>query len=350
MRMLWPCPALVRCWSLAVASGPGSAPNATPSPDAGVHDRHGCDRHRRTVRDRSSVADGRNQGMLSKGGLNLVIAAVLLGACASSTGAAPSPTPSGAQRETLKVGGQERNYYVLRPTNRKERLPLVLALHGYTQPPQGLEFESKLDDEAAAAGFVVVYPEGIGRSWNASDSGGDAHLQNVDDVGFIRQLIDLMVSTAQIDPKRVFVTGISSGGEMSHRLACELSDRVAAVASVSGDLGIAACNPARPVSVLEIHGTADPFVPIEGDPSQNLPPTMSTMRRWAQIDGCASDSTVNESGITKTTTWGGCRSGTTVVLVAITGADHTFWLEHNPGQPDINKLIWDFFSHALPRS
>jgi polyhydroxybutyrate depolymerase len=284
--------------------------------------------------------------MLSKSWLNLAIAALLLGACASSTGAALSPSPSVAQRETLKIGGLERSYYVLRPPNRKGRLALVLALHGSTQPPQGLEFHTKLDGEAAAAGFVVVYPEGISQSWNSSDSGGDAHLPNVDDVGFVRQLIDLMVSTVQIDPRRVFVTGISSGGEMSHRLACELSDRVAAVASVSGDLGIAACNPARPVSVLEIHGTADPFVPIQGDPTQNLPPAMSTMTRWAQIDGCASDPTVNESGIIKTTTWGGCHSSATVVLVAITGADHTFWLEHNPGQPDINKLIWDFFSHA----
>ena len=289
--------------------------------------------------------------MLGKGWLSVAFAAILIEACASSTAATPSPTPTGAQRETLTVGAQARNYYVLRPPNQRGRLPLVVALHGSTQPPRGLELKTKLDDEAAAAGFVVAYPEGISRSWNSSDSGGDAQLLNVDDVGFIRQLIDHMVRTAQIDPKRVFVTGISSGGEMSHRLACELSDRVAAVASVSGDLGIAACNPAQPVSVLEIHGTADPYVPIEGDPSQNLPPTMSTMRRWAQIDGCASGPTVEESGITKTTTWGGCRNGTTVALVAITGAGHTFWLEPPiPGQPNINEVIWNFFNHAPPRA
>jgi polyhydroxybutyrate depolymerase len=290
--------------------------------------------------------DEQSPALIGKCCLNLAIAALLLGACASSTVAAPSPTPSAAQRETLKIGGQDRSYYVLRPNTRKGRLPLVLALHGSTQPPQRMELETKLDSEAAAAGFVVVYPEGINRSWNSSDSGGDMQLSNVDDVGFIRQLIDLMVSTAQIDPKRVFVTGISSGGEMSHRVACELSDRVAAVVSVSGDLGVAACNPARPISVLEIHGTADQYVPIEGDPSQHLAPTMSTMQRWVQINGCAPDPTVSESGITKTTRWGGCRSGTTVVLVAITGADHTFWLEGDPGQSLINRLIWDFFSHA----
>jgi polyhydroxybutyrate depolymerase len=195
-----------------------------------------------------------------------------------------------------------------------------------------------------------VYPEGISRSWNSSDSGGDARLLNVDDVGFIRQLIDLMVNTGQVDPRRVFATGISSGGEMSHRLACELSDRVTAVASVSGNLGIAACNPALPVSVLEIHGTADVYAPMEGDASQNLPPTMSTMRRWAQIDGCASEPTMSQSGITATTTWGACRDGTTVVLVVIAGAGHTFWLDPVTGQPDINQLIWNFFSHAPPHA
>lgn len=302
MQRLWPGVGLVAILVACGAPGPGQASNVSPSANA------------------------------------------------SSKGGAPSPTPRGAQGETLKIGGQERNYYLLRPPDRGGPLPLVLALHGYTQPPQGLELETKLDDEAAAAGFVVVYPEGISRSWNSSDSGGDAHLPNVDDVGFIRQLIDQLVSTAQIDPKRVFVTGISSGGEMSHRLACELSDRVSAVASVSGDLGIAACNPARPISVLEVHGTADQFVPIEGDPSQNLAPTLSTMQRWAKINGCASTPTVNETGITKTTTWGGCRSGTTVVLVAITGADHTFWLQGDPGQSLINKLTWDFFSHAPPHA
>lgn len=293
----------------------------------------------------TSVRAYARQRRLSKGWPNLAIAALLLAACASSSGSAPSPTPSGAQHQTLKIGGVERSYYVLHPPNRKGRLPLVLAFHGTTQSPQELEFETKLDGEAASAGFVVVYPEGISRSWNSSDSGGDLRLLNVDDVGFIRQLIDLMVSTPQVDPKRVFVIGISSGGEMSHRLACELADRVVAVASVSGDLGVAACNPARPVSVLEIHGTADPYVPIEGDPSQNLAPTMSTMRHWAQIDSCAPDPTVKESGITKTTTWDGCRDGTTVVLVAIQGAGHTFWLDRNP-QPDINQLIWNFLSHA----
>lgn len=278
--------------------------------------------------------------------LSLAIAGVMFAACGSTTAAQPSPTPTRAQLETITSGGQQRNYYVLRPPNKTGRLPLVVALHGSTQSPQGLEFRTKLDAEAVAAGFAVVYPRGISLEWN---SGGDQQAANVDDVGFIRAVIDHMVATSQADPKHVFVTGISSGAEMAHRVACELSDRVAAVASVSGDLGIAACNPTQPVSIVEIHGTLDPFVPMEGDPLQNLPPTMSTMNRWVQIDGCAPAPTVSQDGIATTTAWSGCRGGTTVVLVAITGAGHTFWLEPISGQPDINQLIWNFFSRAPAR-
>jgi polyhydroxybutyrate depolymerase len=245
----------------------------------------------------------------------------------------------------------QRVYYILRPANRHGRLPMVLALHGSTQPPPGLEFRTKLDAEALTSGFVVVYPEGIGLSWNSSDSGGDNHDPTIDDVGFIRQLIDKLVSKENVDPTRVFVTGISSGGEMAHRLACELADRVTAVASVSGDLGLAICNPVRPISVLEIHGTLDPFAPMEGDPLNNIPPTLSTMQRWVQINGCGADPTVSTSGVAMTTTWGACRAGTDVVLVTIAGAGHTFWLDGIPGGlPNINELIWGFFSRAPARS
>jgi polyhydroxybutyrate depolymerase len=290
--------------------------------------------------------------MLSKGWLNLAIAALLLGACASSTDAARSPTPSGAQRETLNVGGQERNYYVLRPTSRKGRLPLVMALHGYTQSAQGLETKTKLDSDAVEAGFILVYPEGINRSWNAGNCCGDAQSQNLDDVAFIKQVIDRLVNTGQVDPMGVFATGISNGGEMDYRLACELSDRVVAIASVAGDHGVAVCNPTRPVSVLEIHGTADTVVPIEGTylGSRSVAPALSTMKRWAQIDGCTVGPTVTESGIIKTTSWSGCRDGTAVKLAAVNGAEHTFWLNPIPGQPEVNKFIWDFFSHVPART
>jgi polyhydroxybutyrate depolymerase len=278
--------------------------------------------------------------------LGLSIAAVMFAACGSTTNAQPSPTPIRAQMEKITSGGQQRTYYVLHPPNKKGRLPLVVALHGSTQSPQGLEFEANLDGEAIAAGFVVVYPEGIGFEWN---TGNDPQATNVDDVGFVRAVIDHMVATGQADPKHVFATGISSGAEMSHRLACELSDRIAAVASVSGDLGVAVCSPTQPISILEIHGTADPFVPIAGDPSNNFPPTMTTMHRWVQIDGCAPVPAVNQSGIATMTAWSGCHGGVTVVLVTIAGAGHTFWLDPISGQPDINQMIWNFLSRAPDR-
>jgi polyhydroxybutyrate depolymerase len=279
---------------------------------------------------------------------------LLLGpACGSSATLAPSPTPSGTQRVTLSVGGLQRTYTLVRPPNRKAPLPLVIALHGFTQSAFGLELHTKLDTTAADEGFIVVYPDGIGRSWNAGTCCGEASAENQDDVGFIKQIIDGLVAKGQVDPARVFATGISNGGMMDYRLACELSDRVLAIASVSGALTIDTCNPAKRVSVMELHGTGDGTVPIEGGMVSGLftvPAAVSTMKRWAAIDGCGADPAISDNGVTNTSSWTGCRDGTNVVLVAVKDAGHTFWLDGVPAQLNVNESIWNFFKNVPIRS
>jgi polyhydroxybutyrate depolymerase len=282
----------------------------------------------------------------------LVFLALALNSCGSNSSprVASSPTPREPQAVTLHVGGLERTYYVLFPANRTGLVPLVLALHGYTQSVGGLETETRLNDEAAAVGFVLAYPAGINQSWNAGGCCADAEARNVDDVAFIKQVIDQLVRGGRVDPKRIFATGISNGGMMDYRLACELSDRIAAIASVSGALELDTCSPARTVSVLEMHGTDDSQVPLAGGTLSGLgtfPPTMSTMRRWVTIDRCTADPTVSKTDITETSTWTGCRDGSTVVLVVVNGGGHTFWLDHVPAQLNVNQYIWGFFS-GLP--
>lgn len=276
------------------------------------------------------------------------------GSCPSSTPTGTSsPSPGGPQQVILCVGGLERTYYVLFPSNRTGPLPLVLALHGYTQSAGLLEFQSGLDNEAAVGGFVLAYPEGIGRSWNAGSCCADAHRRNVDDVAFIKQVIDQLVSGGRVDPKRVFATGISNGGMMDYRLACELSDRIAAIASVSGALMADKCSPAKTASVLEMHGTDDSVVPIGGGTLAGVgtfPPTMSTIERWVSIDGCAADPTTSDTDITTTQAWTGCRDGSTVVLVIVKGGGHTFWFDGIPAQLNVNQHIWDFFKSVPIRS
>ena len=276
------------------------------------------------------------------------------GSCPSSkAGQTSSPSPGQPQTVTLCVGGLLRTYYVLFPPNRTGPLPLVLALHGYTQSVGLLEYQTGLDDEAASGGFVLAYPAGVGRSWNSGSCCADAQRRNVDDVAFIKQVIDQLVSAGRVDPKRVFATGISNGGMMDYRLACELSDRISAIASVSGALMVNKCSPARTVSVLEMHGTDDSVVPIGGGALAGVgtfPPTMSTIERWVGIDGCAADPITSDTDITTTQRWTGCRDGSRVVLIVVKGGGHTFWLDGIPAHLNVNQHIWDFFESAPIRS
>jgi polyhydroxybutyrate depolymerase len=216
-----------------------------------------------------------------------------------------------------------------------------------------MEVTTHFDDQATKSGFVVAYPDGFDQSWNAGSCCADAQSQNIDDVAFIRQLIDRLVNDGHIDPKRVFVTGFGAGAMMAHRLACELSDRIAAIASVAGALVANICKPNRPISVLEIHGTQDGFVPYAGGYSAHFsisfPSTLSVMTHWSSLDGCAASPTVAQSGNTTTSTWGGCRQGATVVLDAVNDIFLWFGCDGcNPGDPNATALVWDFFSHAPP--
>ena len=121
-----------------------------------------------------------------------------------------------------------------------------------------------LNEKADQEGFIAVYPNGTGRlepmlTWNGGNCCGYAQWNNVDDVGFTRALLDDLAKVVNVDAKRVFATGISNGGIMCYRLASELSDRIAAIAPVSGTMGTLTCNPKRPVSVIHFHGTEDRF-------------------------------------------------------------------------------------------
>jgi polyhydroxybutyrate depolymerase len=212
-----------------------------------------------------------------------------------------------------------------------------------------MESNTGFDQKAARAGFVVVYPQGIKKSWNA---GGCCGHNTGDDVGFIRDLIDRLVGYGGVDPRRVFVTGMSNGAAMAQRVACELADRVTAVASVSGSLLVDPCVPSRPISVLEIHGIDDSVIPFRGGFTSGLgefPSTMSVMETWERVDGCAGSPAVTRSGITTITTWGGCRGGAIVALDAITGGNHVwFGPKYARGEPDATQTVWDFFSRVPP--
>jgi polyhydroxybutyrate depolymerase len=232
-------------------------------------------------------------------------------------------------------------------------------------------------------GFITVYPSGTGagllpdlRTWNAGGDGvehycasGRACRDRIDDVGYISALLDELSADYSID--HVFVSGLSNGAAMSHRIACELSDRVTAIAAVGGANQYATsapCVPSSPVAVLQIHGTADPCWTYTGgedacvDRSGGLRVGIPDSNAgWADRNGCQADPISEQlpdldpgDGVTTTQlTWLGCADGAAVVHLRMDGAGHT-WPDGTPGVPVRlvgptthdwdTSIIWDFFS------
>ncbi len=172
---------------------------------------------------------------------------------------------------SLRHDGLKRTYLVHLPSlySEKKELPVVFVIHGGGGNAQSMKDYVLMDKLADKEGFIVVYPEGTGKkafgnliaSW---DAGRCCTPGEVDDVGFFRKMIDDLDDKFSVDSKRVYATGLSNGAGMSYRLACELSDQIAAIAPVSTVGDIENCKPTRFVPTLHIHGDADPCAPYQG--------------------------------------------------------------------------------------
>jgi polyhydroxybutyrate depolymerase len=167
--------------------------------------------------------------------------------------------------EHLALGGYDRTYHVYAPQRRAPSPALVVVLHGGFGTGAQAEAAYHWDALADRDGFVVLYPDGLKRAWNAGDCCGEPRARGVDDVAFIEAAIRATQRAYATDPARLYVTGISNGGMMTYRLACESALPIAAVAPVAATLSIACEHPQR-VSVFHIHGLADRNVPIGGGP------------------------------------------------------------------------------------
>jgi polyhydroxybutyrate depolymerase len=264
--------------------------------------------------------------------------------------------------DSIYIGGQFRSYRLYVPaiyTGATTR-PLILNLHGYTSNAQQQQLYSNFMPIADTANFLMVYPNGTyssgQRFWNAGISP-----TLVNDIEFLSALIDSIDLTYNINLNRVYSTGMSNGGFMSHTLACELSNRITAVASVTGGIFSTQygsnCHPVRPVPAMQIHGTADPTVPYAGNPSQGMVPIDSVVKYWRVKNGC--NPTATFSNVPNTNTSDGCTVehyqykngalGSSVELYKVINGGHTW-----PGFPfggvgtnmDINasKEIWRFFN------
>jgi polyhydroxybutyrate depolymerase len=186
---------------------------------------------------------------------------------------------------------------------------------------------------------------------------------HVDDVAFTRALLDDLATKVKFDPKRVYATGMSNGAIMAYRLASELSDRIAAIAPVSGPMGTVTCNPRRPVSVMHFHGTADEFAPFAGGTGKKSLSGIKfysvehTIQAWVKADGCRKEPLTEALADTKDGTkikikkYLDGREGAEVVLVVIEGGGHAWpgkeprvnFLDKSTKSVSANDLMWDFF-------
>lgn len=268
-----------------------------------------------------------------------------------------SPGP-GDKTGTLEIGGRTRTYFVHVPTGYDglKPLPLVFVLHGGGQSPESAERMSGMSTKADIENFLVAYPSGTGRfsrmpTWNSGNCCGYGMENKMDDVAFLRALIGKLEQDYTVDPRRIYATGISNGGMMSYRVACELADQFAAVAPVEGAQNVE-CKPSAHVSVIIFHGTADRLVAFDGGKTTHQigPPrtdnsVAGAVSFWVKEDACATPPKHEEQGVLRIDTYSGCKSGTGVALYAIEGGRHTW-----PGttisgnKVPATDLIWSFFA------
>ena len=285
-----------------------------------------------------------------------LILLTLLAACGHSGKSTSAPLPEPAvQLRQFAFDGVMRQYRVYAPPTQGARPPsaLVVVLHGGAATIDDAVSTTMFDQVATARNFIVAYPQGIEGVWNAKFCCGVAPRLGNDDVGFLNQLLDHLEVEYPIDPTRVYFTGVSNGAMMAYLFACEHADRVTAVGSVAGAMVLDSCQPSRPVSILEIHGTADPEVPFQGGQAAavvgatfDYPSSTAVVQRWAQIDGCGAESSTTH-GPDTTANWSGCRAGTAVSLVSVDGGGHVWFapgLGTADGSIDATSVIWQFFS------
>lgn len=283
-----------------------------------------------------------------------------------------SAIPAGDLAKTLIHDGTERTYVVHVPASYdgSQSVALVLDLHGGGGNANTQMRTSGFSQLADDQGFIVVYPNGSGRredkllTWNGGTCCAYAVTNQIDDVGFLRAVVAEIQSEYDIDPKRIYATGMSNGGIMSYRLACDAADLFAAVAPVAGTQNYVRCNPTQSVSIIHFHGTDDGHVGYNGgsgpDSFVDVPFTSvkDSIDFWLNVNQCNTTPQSESFEDIQHDTFSNCANGTAVELYTIVGGKHAWPGGGGPAWPggdqptqsiSATEIIWAFFkSHPKP--
>jgi polyhydroxybutyrate depolymerase len=262
-------------------------------------------------------------------GFGLALAALLAGALV----ALPSPASATCGNNTLSpgdstisisFGGQNRSYILHVPSGYTGTtpVPLIIDMHGFTSTAsqqKGLSGMQQICDQFVA---LCAWPSGLNNSWNAYGCCGTSQRNNVNDVGFIKAVVADIVKRGVVNEARVYATGLSNGGSMSHRIACEAGDVFATTSPVSFPLNRTSCpaTPAHPITVQHYHGLNDTTVPFNGGGFTNFQSAPNSFAAWQKIDQCGTALTTETFNSTdRCDSATACAGGVTPTLCRLSG-------------------------------
>ncbi|MEH2421118.1 MAG: PHB depolymerase family esterase [Nostoc sp.] len=277
----------------------------------------------------------------------------------------------GASNGELTEQGAVRTYYIYTPKSYSPSrpMPLVLVFHGDDGSGRSISNVSRFNELAEQKGFIVVYPDGIDHKWSLRKNGK----RKIDDISFVKNLINHLEQVRNIDKRRIYASGFSKGGILTQALTCQLSDQIAAFASVAGSLPMRleqTCQPHLPVSILMINGTNDQSVHYQGDEKTqkgaliSIPKVVNFWRVHNQCptytakDVAFTPENGSSSDKVKTYSYSGCNAGSEVLQLAVVNGGH-LWYGGTSSDKNVNKFnnnlgldstqtIWNFFErHTL---
>ncbi len=287
----------------------------------------------------------------------LLVLLLLVAGCSGANGSARPKV--GKSTQTIRLDGRKRTFHLYRPASLPSSAPLVVMLHGGFGNGEQAERSYGWDAEADKGRFLVAYPDGVDRAW-ATGGGccGIPGRRHVDDVAFIQSVVATIGRELPLDRRRVYATGISNGGMLSYRLACD-TKTFAAIGPDSATL-LGPCPTPAPISVIHVHGTEDHNIPYNGGKGGGVaeidgPAVPGLVAGWRKTGHCAAPVTTVHAPVT--TSAATCPGGRAVELITIAGAGHQ-WpggvskpvlervmrLDPPSKALDATDVIWKFFA------